>query len=428
MGYWTSRRATRRANGWANGWARGWAWLAIAALVLLAGCGHASASPQASPHAATATPPVGPPTAPLDLTWQTASAPLQGVGAPETYAPAPSDGRVAYACGITPGGAQVWMTRNRGASWSRAVSLPYIGNVSDCELSVDAANPMQVAAWVNTAKMGASPQPANMRSFLSHDGGASWQPLPRVGPDGLSSLVSYSGALYAAGDGVSAAGVETRDVWVSRDGGRSWSALGATNLAPNPRIWINPQTGEMLGSNDYDLLPNLWRSEDAGKNWTRISIPNVVGASAGESPLVAPIGAGWRICVTGSTAAGPQATNKLACSSDLGQTWTRPPALNVPQQSPKGFTYTAPDDVLAIADDGALLACSSEMTADLSCARLAPGAGAWGALNAQAGAPSSVTGAGDAIAEPSYSSGPAGGMLWISTGVAAYPFITAAYP
>ncbi len=276
--------------------------------------------------------------------------------------------------------------------------------------------------------MGANSGAASYVSYLSQDGGATWRALPQAGPHSAMSLTSFGGEVYAAGFGLSASGAELRDVWVSRDGGRSWRALGASSLAPNPNIWANPQTGELLGTNNYDLVPTLWRSENGGASWSRISVPDVVGEGGQQTFIVASNGSGWRICAAGTAASGPNAKNTLACSADLGNTWTHPPALNPSQYSPKGFTFTAPSDVFAIADDGALLAFYDDITSGIQLEALAPGASAWTPLNAPSSAPGTPQAvASGSVASSVYTTGPGDGMLWINSGAAATPFATAVY-
>jgi hypothetical protein len=358
---------------------------------------------------------------PITLTWQIASPPSET----SWYTVAPSDGRVTYACDFSGGTgatrALIWSTRNGGRSWSNGVALPYAGMFSQCAIIVDANDPQRVTVWLNTAKIGASPTDTNVVAFLSQDGGATWRALSNAGPRAVLHITSYGNAIYVAGGGLSPSGADLRDVWVSRDGGATWRALGATRLSPNPRLWINPQTGELLGTNDFDLIPTLWRSDNGGASWAQISVPNVVGAGSQQTVIVAPNGAGWRLCATGTTAPGLHETNALACSADLGATWARPTGLNPTQYSPKGFTFTPPADVFAIADDGSLLASYNDISLGMQLAALAPGATAWAPMS---GPPvSNTTGF-----PPVYTAGPRSGMLWVPGGDSAHPFATAVYP
>jgi hypothetical protein len=392
-------------------------------VLMVAGCGQTESPSAGATTVATATATATP--APIHLTWQVASPASQTSSVPFTYAVAPSDGRVTYGCGFAGrvGAMQalVWSTQNSGLSWSKSIALPYSGGLSDCAITVDANDPERVAIGLNTAKIGASPDDTNVVAFLSQDGGATWRPLPKVGPHTVGTMTSFGQTLYVAGGGLSASGGDLRDLWASRDGGASWRALGATSLSPNPWIWINPQTGDILGTDDFDLIPTLWRSENGGASWTRIGVPNLVGAGGSQTFLVAPNGAGWRICATGTTAPGPNEKNVLACSADLGATWTALTGLNPTQHSPKGFTYTAPADVFAVADDGSLLASYDASSSGIQFESLAPGASAWVPMSDPPLA--SATGG-----EPVYTSGPGGGMLWIPGGDTAHPFAIAGYP
>lgn len=410
MALWTRAHRFRRAG-----------LLLATGVLMLAGCGHAETPRAGATVSGTATP------APITLTWQTASLPSQASpAAPPTYAVAPTDGRVAYGCGFSGrAGAMrtlIWSTRNGGRSWSNGVALPYAGMFSECVIIVDANDPQRVAVWLNTAKMGASPEDTNVVAFLSQDGGATWRALPPTGPRVVRSVASYDGEIYVAGDGPSArGGADLRDVWVSRDGGATWRALGAASLSPNPRIWINPQTGDMLGTNDFDRIPTLWRSENGGASWMQVSVPNVVGAGGEQTVVVAPSGVGWHICATGTTAPGPNEKNVLACSANLGATWTSLPGLNRTQYSPKGFTFTAPGEVFAIADDGSLLASDVDVSSGMQFAALASGARMWAPLSDPPGGNSTGI-------PPVYTTGPSGGMLWAPGGDTAHPFATAVYP
>jgi len=234
-------------------------------------------------------------------------------------------------------------------------------------------------------------------------------------------MASYNGAVYASGFGLSATGGELRDVWVSGDSGRLWRALGATHLNSNPYIWLNPQTGELLGTDNTDLIPTLWRSEDGGASWARIAVPNVVGAGASQQFLVAPNGAGWRVCVTGLTAPSVAETTAVGCSNDLGKTWTQPPSLNTFQASPRSL----PGVVFAITTGGALLA-TYDGSSITRLATLTLGARGWAPLGLVGRPPDGVSGT--SASSLVYTTGPGGGMLWVLSGDPANPFVTAMLP
>jgi hypothetical protein len=402
--------------------------------LLLASCGQLTTPPSAGAKATpngTATP-----LPPITADWRPAKFPLgSDLGAePSVYVVDPSDARVTYACALVqpPGGgdfgAQVWMTQDGGASWSHGVKLPYSGaplpyggSPTGCFLAVDAQDPLRVIAWVNPVKLGGNAPPASLADFISQDGGATWRALPKVGPHYIFSLVSHAGVIYAAGGGVDASGGDRQDVWASEDGGVSWRALHANALAPNPVIWLNPQTGEMLGEDNYDLIPSLWRSASGGVSWSRINVPIVADAGAGQTFLVTIMGAGWRICVTASTGPARNSINHIACSADVGVTWTPFPALNPSQYSPKGFTFTAPVGFLAVTADGGLLADYDDISSGVKLEWLAPGASGWALVNS----PTNVAVPGVGYV---YCSGPAGGAIWAPFSDPTHPFSVAQFP
>ena len=401
--------------------------LLAAGALLLAGCGQASATRAGAAPTATATPTATP--VPINLTWRVAAPASQTSVTPFTFTVAPSDGRVTYGCGfagqVGAMRALIWSTRDSGQSWSQSVALPYVGLVSQCGIVVDANDPQRLMVWLNTASIGASPDAGNVVSFLSQDGGATLRALPKAGPHSVRSMASSDGAIYVAGDGLSASGAVLRDVWVSRDGGASWRALGATSLSPNPRIWVNPHTGALLGANDFPSLA-LWSSEDGGASWAKVNLPATMGASAqqafvAQTLLVAPTDAGWRICATATIGSGTNQASALACSADLGATWVFPQGLTLTEQSPKGFTFTDPADVFAVTADGALLASYTDSGLGLHIETLAPGASAWTPMSDPPVA--SSTGG-----EPVFTTGPDVGMLWVPGGNDAQPFATAGYP
>jgi hypothetical protein len=287
---------------------------------------------------------------------------------------------------------------------------------------VDANDPQRVAVALDTAKIGASPGPYGFLAFMSQDGGATWQPAPKIGPYVFSSLTSARGAIYASGLGVSASGAQVKGLWISHDDGRAWSEVGVSTpwmeSALNLTFWSNPQTGELLREAVGDTL-TLDRSEDGGASWTGVPMPNNGGGND-QQALAAPNGAGWRICLVAGGVVTVTSASYVACSVDLGTTWTSPSAPNTSQIS-KGKSVAEPAGIFAVADDGTLFATYDDMVTGIHLEMLSPGASIWTPL----GKPPV---AGSQAAQPTYTTGPGGGMLWDMTGAAGSPFVTAVYP
>jgi photosystem II stability/assembly factor-like uncharacterized protein len=96
---------------------------------------------------------------------------------------------------------------------------------------------------------------------LSDDGGATWRAAPRGLPDGRVHSLALSS--YFSVDPVMFAGVGRDGVQRSSDGGRTWSAAGLDGTRVNDLLWLGPI---LYAATDA----GLFRSEEAGRAWTRI--------------------------------------------------------------------------------------------------------------------------------------------------------------
>ena len=209
-------------------------------------------------------------------------------------------------------------------------------------------------------------------------------------------------------------------IWTSHDDGRTWTALATSTFQPGTTLWVNPQTGDLLAPSGDGT--GLYHSTDGGATWALVPASPLPSGQFPTAAVIAPQGSGWRICDASYPGATPQtAKNELACTDDLGKTWTTLPALNPSQLSPKGFTFTAQITPFAITTTGALLGSYVDVSAGPVYVALAPGASAWRTLTA----PESAAGSANA---PIYTRGPGDGMLWLASGQSSPPFVTAMYP
>jgi hypothetical protein len=199
-------------------------------------------------------------------------------------------------------------------------------------------------------------------------------------------MASYAGNIYAFGTGqIPSAGGFQEGLWVSRDHMQTWQPLVLPAHAAVGAFWLSAATGALLvatngeGSGDSVLLT----STDGGAHWTQLPAPSspqiawVVQAPQGTKP--------WQICGAAAPPldrSQPQ-VNTLTCSSDGGQTWATRPALNLVQNSPKGFQYVALADVFALASDSAVLATVFEPAMHVY--RLPAGSTVWQDLGPQPG-------------------------------------------
>jgi photosystem II stability/assembly factor-like uncharacterized protein len=99
--------------------------------------------------------------------------------------------------------------------------------------------------------------------FRSADEGATWQPVSDLSRKQVWSLTSW-----AAGGWVMAAGTQD-GVYITRDGGASWTHAGPVSTGPRPVVSLafDPANSDVL----YAGTPHLaWKTTDGGKTWRPI--------------------------------------------------------------------------------------------------------------------------------------------------------------
>lgn len=118
--------------------------------------------------------------------------------------------------------------------------------------------------------------------FRSTDSGQTWSPSGTApGPcPGLNALrVNPSNAsLLAAGAGLSgSSGFQCGGVYLSSDGGSTWSAGGLTGVYLSDLAFDTSQTSTIYASAAFiaGVLPmgGVWRSDDGGATWDDLSLP-----------------------------------------------------------------------------------------------------------------------------------------------------------
>ena len=169
--------------------------------------------------------------------------------------------------------------------------------------------------------------PANL--YRSEDGGVTWELLPTGMPDqcvgGAPLAPRVTCILIDPADGAVFAGVEIAGVYCSRDGGRSWDALGeglsSQDIHGLAAVWNGKRT--LLATTNAG--PN--RSMDDGESWTPLNLKSTfpwsytrVCAVSAEDPHAVWVGAGN----------GPPGNQGgLGVTRDLGETWERIPLPKV---------------------------------------------------------------------------------------------------
>jgi hypothetical protein len=221
-----------------------------------------------------------------------------------------------------------------------------------------------------------------------------------IGP----KVASYSGSIYAFGDAHIRGGVP--GLWVSRDQLTTWQTLALPSGLDVSAFWLNPSTGAPLLAANRQGSENslLFSSVDGGARWTQLPAPSSPGITWVVQPPIS--AAPWRICgaTTSSYDHLQPLGNTLTCSTDAGRSWTARPALNLTQNSPKGFQVYAPVTILALTSDGAVLATALIYDRPVALYRLPASGSGWQDIVPVSADPASAT----------YAPTTTGGALWLS--------------
>ena len=169
------------------------------------------------------------------------------------------------------------------------------------------------------------------------DGGATWSVQGQA--DGLGSWFTAGDAstLWAAPSYAQsiATGASLR---VSRDSGRSWSAVdlpglgsvpagSSVSVAAGPVFWDAADGAFALGVAGGSGSGEIWfyRTADAGRTWTLVKKPRA--EPLGSNTPNAVVGREWAVL-------GNDAFGGFAASSDMGANWTDEPCYGLPDNSP----------------------------------------------------------------------------------------------
>lgn len=184
--------------------------------------------------------------------------------------------------GSTGGG--VWRTQDGGRSWENISDGYFGGSIGAIEVSPSDNNVMYVGGGEKTVRGNVS---YGYGIWKSEDAGKSWKSLgladsrhvPRIRVHPTNPDVVYAAVL---GDLFKSS--ETRGIYRSRDGGKTWQRVlfvnadaGAIDLCmdpTNPRIlyasfWRVRRTPHSLSSGGWGS--GLWKSTDGGDTWIELS-------------------------------------------------------------------------------------------------------------------------------------------------------------
>jgi hypothetical protein len=285
---------------------------------------------------------------------------------------APSDGRIAYLCDVSPpppgaattSGAtsRFWVTHDRGAHWAPALESSAQSNATRCDAEIDALDPSFVVLASSHEDLSVA-APGSVDSLpnqtvneATFDGGATWQRL--AGNQQLFGLTTVNGVTFglrSTQPGQASSAPITTELAMSRDQLRTWTPIDAALRAASPQeqVWyysLDPRTGALLvvTTDTNGQSSRLWSSTDTGQHWRELAMP--AGDGTGFMRLWLPwpsSDAPKHICA--APASGGSSTS-VVCSADGGATWTHPVAFPYADKYSSG--WLAPDGALLITGSG----------------------------------------------------------------------------
>lgn len=316
-----------------------------------------AATPPPLSAAAPTTPIVGP-----TLSWQTRMAPESVIPPPgnQTYnngfAFSPTDAETAYICATTnainaPN--TIWATHDGAQTWTHVSDIPYAGEVAECDITVDAADPLRLTVMLSQQGLNGK---SLITSEISDDGGQTWRTLnDDVLLRGLATRENTSVAVDMPLDSIVNNTSTSRPARLSAstDDWRSWQPIDGPLVAQGYLVsdaWLRPGDGALLaeavqrqtatatttsGSAPGLLqsqISTLWQSTDDGAHWTSLPTPPNLVANQGFVVAQPQGDAPWRVCGLEQSGSGSAQSGMIGCSLDGGQTWAaRPlPALQAP--------------------------------------------------------------------------------------------------
>ncbi|HYF52167.1 MAG TPA: hypothetical protein VEJ63_22360 [Planctomycetota bacterium] len=222
------------------------------------------------------------------LTWSVSSE-----GMPQTACThilldptSPKDKRVLYACGFGKG---VYKSSNNGKTWERKNKGIEESSPKAWRIVRDKDGTLYLIIAARTNKQ-AIPGPGDGCVYVSKDNAESWTRLPMPKgqnfPTGLAVDPKDPKRLYLTTWGAFSMEGDTGGVFLSTDGGQSWSHI--FKLGPHCYdVTIDPKDPKTLYVCGFNS--GAWRSTDAGATWSRIKGYNF---KWGHRVIVDPVNAG----------------------------------------------------------------------------------------------------------------------------------------
>jgi photosystem II stability/assembly factor-like uncharacterized protein len=117
-----------------------------------------------------------------------------------------------------------------------------------------------------------------------------------------------------------------RDLWLTRDGGDSWSAVGPSidyaGSAPKGAAFFDVDVGWVVSEDAFSNILTLWRTADGGATWSRLALPPVsMSPETMGQAMIEPIDADQAVIDVGGGMVNGYLDSVLR-TADGGSTWT----------------------------------------------------------------------------------------------------------
>lgn len=324
--------------------------------IVLAALVAAAPSPSPSPSATPSPIPTAKPVY-QDMHWREIGPALPGGRAANVVGSA-KDPNLYY---VASAGGGVWKSTDGGETWNAVFDKEAVASIGD--VAIDPTNDDTV--WVGTGE-------GNPRNdvipgagvYKSTDGGKTWTKVGLEKTRTITRLVidpKNPNHVLVAALGDSFAASEDRGVYVTDDGGKTWTKTlylsdrsGASDLAMDPGnpnvvyagMWHferKPWTTESGGTDD-----GLYKSTDGGKTWKQLSGNGLPAGTLGRIGLAIAPSNPNRVYATIEASKGV-----LWRSDDAGATWTLVSSASLVNQRPFYFSHltvdpTNPDHVYGV--------------------------------------------------------------------------------
>ena len=317
--------------------------IALAAIAVVGLCGAAA------PHKSPPKPPPGPTPNPIfgRLHWREVG-PAGAGGRVAAVAGTASDPSLYY---VGAAGGGVWKSSDGGATWDAVFTKEPVAAIG--AVAIDPANKNVV--WVGTGE-------ANPRNDVSYgdgvyksiDGGKSWRNVGIKGARHIARIAvdpKNSNVVLVAAFGDFFADNVNGGIWRTEDGGRTWQhTLYAGPQSGGSDLAIDPQDPSIVFAGIWQMrrVPwsfssggpsdGLYRSNDGGRSWTKLSGHGLPGGLMGRIGLAIAASNHRRVYALIQSKAGV-----LWRSDDSGDSWRLMTSDTLVDQRPFYFTHIAVD-------------------------------------------------------------------------------------